>query len=604
MTSIVHTSETDNSIAKLVSHILVNAIEDRATHLYFEPQEKSLQIRIRKEGMLQTALQNLPPKMVAPTLDYLKLSAKIELNCPTPQVGTIEQNTQFGRVKIEITTLPTQFGDSITAKITYRQQVPLALDRLILDRQILTSIHQLIQSARGLILIVGSQDSEVSATLYAILATLNQPDRSIYALDTDFEYILPGINQIGRARGDFSTIETCLDRSPDVLSLGWLVGGASPVENRLSTLHSALEAVARGCLVFATVRADTAGTAIERLMQLGVPAEQLYSSIIGIIAQKTIGRNCDRCRLPHEPNRAELASLGTAALALNVEHRREYYRANRLSLHQIEGAKQMGTLCSKCQGLGYERRLGLYEVSIVTHRLKAAILSGDSERIDVATTEMGMRSFLDLAVQLFRTGDTSLTEVQRCIPPRTLLQNQMTDADSSDLAAAAANSSSLDTALYWKRQADEFRAECDRLSQELELHQEESIQFEHRIEQSRSQVEQSTRTKITLQLLSVVDAIELARTSIEPQTAREAAIQKGYSMLEHKMLMSIKEIGLRITETIGHKFDPHLHEIVQEIGTHAHPTGTILAELKRGYTLSDRVLRLAQVKVAVTPRFS
>jgi type IV pilus assembly protein PilB len=587
-------SEEDNAIAKLVNRILIKAIEDRATHLYFEPQAKSLQIRIRKDGILQTALQNLPSKMVPATIDYLKSAAKIELDLSAPQLGTIDRDTNFGRVKIAITTLPTQFGDSITAKIAYIQQLPATLERLIPDRQSLTSIQQLIHSDRGLILIVGGADCEINSITYASLAELNRPDRSIYALDCNFEYTVPGIDQIALRNDDPQTIEICLDRCPDVLSIGSI--------ETLATARFALDAVSRGCLVFATIRADTAGGAIDRLIGLGVSSAQLYTATIGIIAQKSIGRSCDRCRLPHELDTLESTSLGNFALSLQEHH--QYYQANSLSLPEIEQAKQIGKLCPKCQGLGYHGRIGLHEVLIITDRLKSAILSGDGEQIDLAAIEMGQRTFVDLAVKLFRAGDTTLIEVKRCIPPKTLLQNQLIDTESEHSDLNEDNEEDLITALYWKKQTDKVRAECDRLFQEVANYREESVQFEHRIEQSRSQAEQSTRAEIALQLLSVVDVIELARTSIKPQTDREAAIQKGYSMLEYKMIASIKEIGMRVTATTGQKFDPRLHEIVQEIGTHEHPPGIIVEEFRRGYTLSDRVLRLAQVKVAVTPRFS
>ncbi len=587
-------SEEDNAISKLVNRILIKAIEDRATHLYFEPQAKSLQIRIRKDGSLQTALQNLPSKMVPATIDYLKSVAKIKLDPPAPQLGTIDRDTNFGRVKIAITTLPTPFGDSITAKITYIQQVPVALDRLISDPQSLRSIEQLIHSDRGAILVVGENEGENNSMIYASLAELNRPDRSIYALDCDFEYTVPGINQIALRNDDPQAIEICLDRSPDVLSIGSI--------ETLATARFALDAVARGCLVFATIRADTAGAAIDRLIGLGVSSAQLYTATIGIIAQKSIGRLCDRCRLPHEPDSPELAALGNFALSLQEGD--GYYQANSLNLPEIEPAKQTGKLCPKCQGLGYYGRIGLHEVIIITDRLKSAILSGDGERIDLAAIESGMRTVADLAVKLFRSGATTLTEVRRCISPKTLLQNQLIDTESEHSHLNEDNEEDLITALHWKKQTDKVRAECDRLFQEVANYREEAAQFEHRIEQSRSQAEQSTRAEIALQLLSVVDVVELARTSIKPQTDREAAIQKGYSMLEHKMLASIKEIGMRVTATTGQKFDPRLHEIVQEIGTHEHPAGVIVEEFRRGYTLSDRVLRLAQVKVAVTPRFS
>ncbi len=599
MTNMGATSEEDNAIVKLVSRILAKAIEDRATHLYFEPQAKSLQIRIRKDGVLQTALQNLPHKMVAPTIEYLKSTAQIPANLIAPQIGTVNHSSKIGRVVVEITTLPTQFGDSITAKIIYTQRQPLALSNIIPDRDLLNSIQLLIQSNRGLILIVGEQDSGKSTTVYTSLAALDRPDQNIYAIDRQLKYTVPGINQIllpnAHSQTTVQTIETCLNQQPDILTIGCI--------DSLEIAQAAFQAVAQGCLVFATLQAPTAGEAIAQLAGLGVPLDQLYTATIGIIAQKLLKQTCDRCRLPYEPDSRELAQLGNTPLSLS--DRRQYYQANILSLYEIEQAKQTGKLCPKCQGLGYHGRIGIYEVLILTDRLKSVILNGDAERINLAAQETGMRSFLDLAVQLFRVADTTLAEIKRCVAPKTLLQNQMAEADTyKDISEPDVDDeANLAATLYWKQQAEQAKTEYKQLLSELENYQQESDQFEQRIKQSRSQVEQSTRAEIALQLLSVIDVIELARTSIKPQTDREAAIQKGYSMLEHKMLASIKEIGVRVSETIGHQFDPHLHEVVKEVGTHEHQPGIILGEFKRGYTLGDRVLRLAQVKVAVASSF-
>ncbi len=589
-------SAEDTAIVKLVSQILAKAIKDRATHVYFEPQAKSLQIRIRQDGVLQIALQNLPHTMVAPTIEYLKTSAGIGLKLPAPQLGAIEGAEKSGQVRIEITTLPTQFGDSIIAKIVHIQQLPPSLHHLIPDRELLSPIQQMIQSDRGLILVVGEQDSGKSATVYASLAALDRPDLSIYALDRQFKYTVPGINQIILPDAELETISACLSQYPNVLAVGCI--------DRLSIATAALTAVAQGCLVFATIRAGTAGQAISQLINLGVSPAQLYTATIGIIVQKQIGQNCPQCRVPHAPSSSELAQLGTTSLLLKERH--QYYRANRLNLQEIEQAKQTGTLCPKCQGLGYRGRIGVYETAPITALLKPAFLQGDAERIDLAIQETDMRSFLDLAIKLLQTGDTSLKEVRRCVPPKTLFHNQLAkvEIERENLDLAIDDQDNLATTLYWKQQADLAKTEAAQLLSELENYQQEVDEFEQRIKQSRSQAEQSTRAEIALQLLSVIDVIELARTSIKPQTDREAAIQKGYSMLENKMLLSIKEIGVRVTETVGRKFDSHFHEVVQEIGTHEHQTGTILEEFRRGYTLGDRVLRLAQVKVAVTSRFS
>jgi type IV pilus assembly protein PilB len=598
MTDMRQTSDRDNAIVNLVDRILAKAIHDRASHLYFEPQAQSLQIRIRQAGSLQTALQNLPHNLVAPTIAHLRSLAQID-SAPTPQTGTVDRTGKFGRVTMQITTLPTQFGDNIIVKIAYIQQPPLALDRLIPDRELFTQVDRLIHSTRGLILMVGEHASGKSTTLAASLAEIHRPDLSIYALDRQAKFTIPGITQITLPDADdltfTRTIYTCLSQQPDVLAIGSI--------DTLEIAQAALHAVAHGCLVFATIPAATVGEAIAQLIALGIPAAQLYTATIGIIAHKQLKQLCPQCRHPEQPDRGELAHLGSTLLSLHEQH--PYYRAHSLSPSQIERAKQTGELCTHCQGIGYRGTLGIHEVLAMSDRLKPTILQGDVAAIDLAAQETGMRSFMDLAVHLFRAGQTTATELKRCIAPSLFYQNQLTPmrTTSGDLDLAAGNVASLETTLYWKQQAIAAQSECDKLLKELEAYQQESDEFEQRIEQSRSHIEQGTRVEIALQLLSVVDVIELARTSIKPQTDREAAIQKGYSMLETKIFSSIKEIGVRIVETIGHKFDAHLHEVVREVATHEHPPGQVIAEVKRGYILGDRVLRLAQVKVAVAASY-
>ncbi|PSB44248.1 nucleotide exchange factor GrpE [Chamaesiphon polymorphus] len=601
MTQIQSTSPEDNPIINLVDRILAKAIEDRASHLYFEPQDRSLQIRVRHNGLLQTALQNMPHHTIVPTIDRLKALAQIHPERPAPQTGTFDRPSKIGRVQIAITTLPTQFGDTITAKITYTQRPQIALHQLIPDRQVFEPISRIIHSHRGLILIVGARDSGTSAIVDASLAELQQADRKIYAIDRQLTADIPGIDRIllpaaADAQTIARTIDTCLHQQPDILAIGAI--------DSLPVAQTALQAVAQGCLVFATIAAATAGEAISNLIALGVPAAQLYTATIGIIAQKSLKQLCNDCRLPQEPDRLPLAQLGNTILSLT--DRSSYYRAHTLDPIAIERAKQSGKLCSQCQGSGYRGEIGIYEVLTIVDRLKPTILHGDAESIDLAAQETGMRSFLDLAIDLFRQGKIAFSEVQRCAPPKTLLQDRLAnaqtypDAEASDLDRAE----SLEAALYWKQQALQAKSECEQLLAELEHYQQETDEFEQRIKQSRSQVEQRTRAEIALHLLSVVDVIELARTSIKPQTDREAAIQKGYSMLENKMLSSIKEIGVRVTESKGRKFEAHLHEVIKEVSTHEHPAGTVIDELKRGYTLGDRVLRLAQVNVAVASTYN
>jgi type IV pilus assembly protein PilB len=595
------TAREDHTIVNLVNNTLAEAIANRASYVYFEPQTKSLQIRVRRDGILQAVSPNLPQKMVTPTIEQLKSMAQIDLDLPAPQTGIIHYDSKFGQIRIEITALPTQFGDSISAKLAYVERQLLSLDRLIPNRESFAAIQQLIHCDRGLILVIGEQNSGKSTTVYASLAELNQLDRNIYAIDRQLKYTVPGVNQITLpANTDdevfIATIQSCLRQHPDIIALGSI--------DRHPIALAALEAVSRGCLVFATMQAETAGEAIAKLIELGVPPKQLYAATIGTITRRSIERVCPQCRLPYQPESLELSQLGSKMLDPN--ELRSYYRANSLTLAEIEQAQENGELCPKCQGLGYCGRIGLHEVLVITDRLKSTILDGDAEQIDRAAQETGMQSFLDLAVKLLRSGNTTLSETQRCIPPRILLQNQLAsvvDKNPDPQALKIDISDPAKTVTYWQQQAENAKSDCEQLLSELTSYQQELDCFEQKIKQTRSQTEHDTRTEIALQFLSVIDVIELASTSIKPQTDREFAIQKGYSMLENKIMSSIKEIGLRVTESKGHRFNTHFHELIQEVITNEHPAGIIIEEIKCGYTLGDRVLRLAQVKVAVTSNF-
>jgi molecular chaperone GrpE (heat shock protein) len=147
-----------------------------------------------------------------------------------------------------------------------------------------------------------------------------------------------------------------------------------------------------------------------------------------------------------------------------------------------------------------------------------------------------------------------------------------------------------------------LRQKYKTLETELNQHRQEAHQFEQRMQQSRLQIEQSTKVDIALQIISIIDVLELARNSIKPQTDRETAIQKGYFMLENRLISSLKEIGVHVINTNDTKFDSHFHEVLTEEGTNDYPVNTILGEFRRGYCLGARVLRLAQVKVAIALR--
>jgi type IV pilus assembly protein PilB len=605
-------SNTDENdpIVKLVNRILLKAIADRATDLYVQPQSQFVQIKVRQDGRFQTGWPNLPQQTIQPIIDYFTSAANIDRSLCAPQIGIFSLNTKVGKVEIGVTTLPTQFGDSIHAKLSYNQQPPPALATLISDRDSLNTIKQLIQHDRGLILIAGEKDTGKSTTVYSALAELNRFDLAICSVDNQVKYTIPGITQIGidrhslGRRSRLQVIQACLAQNPDVIFVGEI--------DSLEIAQMAIAAVHQGCLVWATIEARDVGTAIERFIALGASPTEVYTVTVAAIAQKLVPQICAHCRLDYVPPIEELGQLGMSAL---LTHQKiDYYRPQRLNLQEIESAKVAGKLCSHCHGMGYRGRIGLYEILPIIEQIKSAILGGNEsvtqmtmgDKINIAAQEMGMRSHLDFAVNLLRAGNIDLLTTKGCVPPKTLLHNQWKASGRIESGNLLDHDLSLDQAaavVYWQQEVTETKAEHERLLGELEKYQREVQNFEQRLKQSRTQIEQSTRAEIALHLLSVVDVIELARNSIKPQTDREAAIQKGYVMLENKILTSFREIGIHTIDAKGRRFESHLHEIVREEVNEQYPAGTIIEEFKRGYTIGDRVLRLAQVKVAIASSF-
>jgi len=395
-------------IVALANKILAKALQEGVSDIHIEPQEEYLRIRFRKDGVLREGLESLPKKIIPAVTARFKIMANLDIaERRMPQDGRIRRLFDARKVDFRVNTLPSRYGEKVVLRILDNSATQLGLDKLITDPETLHIVQDMVARPFGLILVTGPTGSGKTTTLYSALAERNDPGVNISTAEDPIEYSLPGLTQVQviREKGmDFASIlRAFLRQDPDVI----LVGETRDKE----TAKTAIEAALTGHLVLTTLHTNDAASAIARLDEMGVESFMVSSSLLGVLAQRLMRRVCGECRIPYFPTLEELARFGMSA---SGEAEVTFYKANTLTNEEIHAAKESGSLCSSCKGVGYKGRSGVYEVMRVTERLQSLITEGaPTERIKEAAVEEGMKTLLAYSLNLVRQGMTTLEEVER-----------------------------------------------------------------------------------------------------------------------------------------------------------------------------------------------
>ena len=402
--------EGTSPVINLVNKILVKALQEKVSDIHVEPQEESLRIRFRKDGVLRQAFEPLPKKIVSSVTARFKIIAELDIaERRMPQDGRIRQLFEGRKVDFRVSTLPSRYGEKIVLRILDNSATQLGLDKLISEPECLQIVRDMASSPFGLILVTGPTGSGKSTTLYSILAERNDPGVNISTAEDPIEYSLPGINQVQviRERGmDFASIlRSFLRQDPDVI----LVGETRDKE----TAKTAIEAALTGHLVLTTLHTNDAAGAIARLDEMGVEPFMVSGALLGVVAQRLVRRVCSACRLPYTPSSTELARFGLSS-SQDTRMGITFYKANILQPEEMQSHRDQGKLCSACNGVGYKGRCGVYEVMRMNERLQNLINEGaPTERIKEAAVEDGMKTLLAYSLDLVCQGHTTLEEVER-----------------------------------------------------------------------------------------------------------------------------------------------------------------------------------------------
>src|SRR6266508_2630630 len=379
-------------IIRFVDLVLYQAIQDRASDIHFEPFENEFKIRYRVDGALYE--MSPPPRHLAlPVISRLKVMANMNIaERRLPQDGRIQKHIAGRNVDLRVSTLPTQFGESLVLRVLDRSIVNLDLEALAMPDYIYNFLLEMIERPNGIFIATGPTGSGKTTTLYSCLRKVNMIDSKLLTAEEPVEYDLEGIVQVpvNEAIGlTFSRVlRSFLRQDPDRIMVG---------ETRdLETAQIAIQASLTGHLVFTTLHTNDAPGAITRLVDMGVEPFLISSTLEAVLGQRLLRSICRQCRTTYKPSETLLADLGIS--------------------RQDIGDKQFfyGKGCDACNNTGYKGRKGIYELLRITDPIRELI----NERAPTVTlkqkaVELGMVTLRQDGLRSIFAGDTTVEEVLR-----------------------------------------------------------------------------------------------------------------------------------------------------------------------------------------------
>ncbi len=379
-------------VVRLLQSVFEDALQVRASDIHIEPQEKSLQIRFRVDGVLSIATE--ADRKIGPALiQRLKLMADLDIaEKRLPQDGRFVIRLKKRAVDVRMSTVPVQFGESAVLRLLTGGGAANLADMNMPPEQ-LARLQALIHRPHGLILVTGPTGSGKTTTLYAALADLNTPERKLLTVEDPVEYRLPGINQVqvnDKIELTFArALRAFLRQDPDVI----LVGEMRDTETALIALRAALT----GHLVLSTLHTNDTPSAAARLLDMGAPAFLLSTSLSGVVAQRLVRKLCPVCAQPAKLDVNERAWLKTE-LAAGLDE---------TSLKRAKG-------CGHCNHTGYQGRQGIYELLEIDNELAGFLNRSDTNGFrDAAHTRLAGQTLRDEAMRMVRNGLTSVAEAMR-----------------------------------------------------------------------------------------------------------------------------------------------------------------------------------------------
>ncbi|MFW5923501.1 MAG: GspE/PulE family protein [Planctomycetota bacterium] len=379
-------------VRRLLNLVLLQAIQDRASDIHFEPFEDEFKIRYRVDGVLYEMVP--PPKHLHVAM-ATRIKAMSELDIAErrrPQDGRVELDISGNPVDLRISTLPTMFGESVVCRVLDRRQVSLDLDKIGLRNDDMETVREMIQKPNGIILCTGPTGCGKTTTLYSVLRELNQIGVKILTAEDPVEYDIEGIMQM-EIKTDIGvtfakSMRHFLRQDPDIILIGEI--------RDLDTAQIATQAALTGHVVFSTSHTNDAATAVTRMIDLGLEPYLINATLEGVIAQRLVRRICPECKEEYEPSEDTLMQVG-------------------LTPEDVEGKTfYRGRGCEYCNNIGYKGRMGIFEIMNMNDEIRDLLMTDASTgELRTCARKHGARALRHSGLLAVFDGDTTVEEVAR-----------------------------------------------------------------------------------------------------------------------------------------------------------------------------------------------
>lgn len=377
-------------IIRYVDIVLFQAIKERASDIHFEPFETEFKIRYRVDGSLYE-MAPPPVHLALAIISRIKVMSNMNIaERRVPQDGRIVKQVGDRQVDMRVSTLPTQYGESVVLRVLDRSSVNLSLENLHLPEETYEYICDTIEKPNGIFIVTGPTGAGKTTTLYAALQRINTIDAKLLTAEDPVEYDIDGIVQIPVNEGiglDFPRVlRAFLRQDPDRIMVGEM--------RDMATAQIAIQAALTGHLVLSTLHTNDAAGAVTRLVDMGCEPFLVAASLEGVLAQRLVRTICKSCKASYEPNESILRQLGVAIHELGDK---DFYT---------------GKGCDVCGNTGYKGRKGLYELLNISDPIRELITDrAPSVVVKQKAVELGMNTLREDGLRNIYLGHTTIEEV-------------------------------------------------------------------------------------------------------------------------------------------------------------------------------------------------
>jgi type II secretory ATPase GspE/PulE/Tfp pilus assembly ATPase PilB-like protein len=377
--------------------LVYDALLRRSTDIHLEPKDSELSVRLRVDGVMYPAEPFDRPTGDAVLNIFKVLSAMDITEKRRAQDGSFRAELEDRNVDFRVATQGTRHGEKMSLRILDQSNSVNSLAGLGLRKQLQIKLLELIHQPHGLLLVCGPTGAGKSTTLYAALSDIDAYQTNVITVEDPIEYNIANVNQIEintKAGQTFATsLRSILRQDPDVVMIGEIRDG--------ETAEIACQAANTGHMVFSTVHANDTITALYRVIELGVEPFMIANSLSAVLAQRLVRRLCNTCREAYKPTREFMEKAGLPADRIDT-----FYRP----------PKEREEICQSCGGLGYMGRIGVFELLVITEKMRDLIREkAPLNAIRAEARKNGMLYMREEALRLLARGVTSIAEIQRVV---------------------------------------------------------------------------------------------------------------------------------------------------------------------------------------------